>query len=100
MPAPTLKLEVCELCGRATLNAEVHHIRPKEHKGNNHPDNLIELCGSCHNDVHVVFERLERGLQLAVMPVFFARQRDLATEGWRRVQQNEFGVSSGTVPVR
>lgn len=31
---------------------EVHHLKPRSLGGNNHPDNLITLCGACHRLWH------------------------------------------------
>ena len=38
-------------CGR-TRFLEVHHLTPRNQGGDNHPDNLVTLCGSCHRLWH------------------------------------------------
>ena len=38
-------------CGR-TRFLEVHHIKSRGQGGNNHPENLMTLCGSCHRLWH------------------------------------------------
>jgi len=38
-------------CGR-TRFLEVHHIKPRQQGGNNHPENLVTLCASCHRLWH------------------------------------------------
>lgn len=50
----------CQQCGidQANLDQQlhVHHIIPRTpfRPPNNHPDNLISLCYSCHRDVHTM----------------------------------------------
>lgn len=38
----------CRECGRGNTVLEVHHIRPKRLDGSNTLNNLITLCGRCH----------------------------------------------------
>lgn len=38
----------CMECGRTDTRLEVHHIKPKRLNGSNTMDNLITLCGGCH----------------------------------------------------
>ena len=38
-------------CGR-TRFLEVHHLKPRSQGGNNKPENLMTLCGSCHRLWH------------------------------------------------
>ena len=47
---------LCEMCmqeGRATLMDEVHHIIPTSQGGTHDVGNLMSLCRSCHNKVHL-----------------------------------------------
>lgn len=47
---------LCEQClkeGRLTLVDEVHHILPISQGGKSTPDNLMSLCRSCHNKIHL-----------------------------------------------
>ena len=44
---------ICQYCGKKN-STSVHHIFPKRIRLDNHPDNLITLCRSCH----VKIERL------------------------------------------
>lgn len=46
----------CERCleeGRMTLMDEVHHIVPISKGGTHDPENLMSLCQSCHNRIHL-----------------------------------------------
>lgn len=47
---------LCERCqkeGRLTPVDEVHHILPVSQGGRSTQDNLMSLCRSCHNLIHV-----------------------------------------------
>ena len=47
---------LCERClaeGRVTPMDEVHHILPISCGGTHARDNLMSLCRSCHNKVHI-----------------------------------------------
>ncbi len=47
---------LCERCqkeGRLTPVDEVHHILPVSQGGKSTPDNLMSLCRSCHNIIHL-----------------------------------------------
>ena len=46
----------CEMCfkeGRMTLMEEVHHIVPISRGGTHDRSNLMSLCRSCHNKIHI-----------------------------------------------
>ena len=46
----------CEMCykeGRMTLMEEVHHIIPVSKGGTHDRSNLMSLCKSCHNKIHI-----------------------------------------------
>lgn len=46
----------CEMCyreGRITLMDEVHHIVPVSKGGTHERSNLMSLCRSCHNKIHI-----------------------------------------------
>ena len=46
----------CEMCykeGRLTLMDEVHHILPVSKGGTHERNNLMSLCRSCHNKIHI-----------------------------------------------
>lgn len=45
--------ERCELDGRLTPIQEVHHILPIAQGGTHAIGNLMALCQSCHNKIHV-----------------------------------------------
>lgn len=52
---------LCERClesGKLTHVQEVHHIVPVSHGGTHDDSNLMSLCRSCHNKIHI--ERGER----------------------------------------
>jgi len=41
----------CQACG-SMQNLQVHHQRFRSHSGGDREDNLITLCGSCHEGIH------------------------------------------------
>ena len=41
----------CQFCGSRT-NLEIHHQQFRSHSGEDHEENLITLCASCHSQVH------------------------------------------------
>jgi len=41
---------LCELCGQAAH--AIHHIKFKSYGGSDDIDNLIALCGDCHDEKH------------------------------------------------
>ena len=47
---------LCEMCkedGRLTPTDEVHHILPVSQGGTHDRKNLMSLCKSCHNKIHL-----------------------------------------------
>ena len=47
---------LCEMClkeGRVTVMDEVHHILPVSKGGTHDKSNLMSLCHSCHNKIHL-----------------------------------------------
>ena len=47
---------LCEMClkeGRLTVMDEVHHILPVSKGGTHDKSNLMSLCHSCHNKIHL-----------------------------------------------
>lgn len=49
----------CQICGRRDVN--VHHIRPRQFNGKNHPLNLITICKKCHHEAH---QYIEAGMEM------------------------------------
>lgn len=45
--------EMCEVDGRLTPTDEVHHILPVSQGGTHDRNNLMSLCKSCHNKIHL-----------------------------------------------
>jgi hypothetical protein len=41
----------CQSCG-GMRDLQVHHIQPRGRLGDDSADNLIALCGKCHQDAH------------------------------------------------
>jgi hypothetical protein len=41
----------CRVCGSTNL-VQVHHIQFRSKGGGNEPENLIALCGDCHDGAH------------------------------------------------
>ena len=44
---------ICQYCGKSPAY-DVHHIFPQRIKIDNHPDNLITLCKSCHPKIEIL----------------------------------------------
>ena len=47
---------LCEMCkedGRLTPTDEVHHVLPVSQGGTHDRSNLMSLCKSCHNKIHL-----------------------------------------------
>ena len=42
----------CQHCGRTT-NLQVHHIHPRGRLGDDNEQNLITLCATCHQEIHL-----------------------------------------------
>lgn len=40
----------CMRCGGYA--SEVHHIRPRQFGGGDHPRNMMPLCKDCHDEIH------------------------------------------------
>ena len=47
-----LRLGHCELCGRADMGLQVHHVVSKGSGGPDARENLITLCRLCHLRAH------------------------------------------------
>lgn len=47
---------ICQYCGKKR-STSVHHIIPRRVKIDNHPDNLIALCKSCHVKVEKLTDK-------------------------------------------
>lgn len=45
----------CFLCG-TKQNLTLHHVIPLSQGGDNSEDNLVVLCGSCHQKLHELLE--------------------------------------------
>lgn len=41
----------CDICESVEI-LEEHHIRGRDIPNPNHPSNLANICGSCHNKIH------------------------------------------------
>lgn len=48
---------ICQKCGRRTWRPHCHHIKAVKLGGTHHPDNLVTLCGLCHDEVHESYLR-------------------------------------------
>lgn len=59
-----------------------HHIQPQEAGGQTVPENLVQLCDSCHYTVHHLLYQLYKTGELPVEAPYKAR--DLAREGYAR----------------
>lgn len=47
------RVGVCEGCGRTGRRVSKHHLLPRDRAGTDEPENLMDLCDSCHNYVEV-----------------------------------------------
>lgn len=45
----------CMRCGGYA--SEVHHIRPRQFGGGDHPRNMMPLCKDCHDEIHRRIDR-------------------------------------------
>lgn len=45
----------CMCCGGYA--SEVHHIRPRQFGGGDHPRNMMPLCKDCHDEIHRRIDR-------------------------------------------
>jgi hypothetical protein len=46
----------CRVCGQTNQDTlETHHIVPQRYGGSDTPENLIDLCGSCHNAIESIY---------------------------------------------
>lgn len=49
--------EQCAICGQANESSiETHHIVPQRYGGSDRPENLVKLCGSCHNAIERIYD--------------------------------------------
>lgn len=47
----------CRICGHANPDVlEVHHLVPQRYNGSDDPENLVHLCGSCHNALESLYD--------------------------------------------
>lgn len=54
-PGPTA--ERCEICGQSNPSTlETHHIVPQRLGGSDYPENLVKLCGGCHNAIERIYD--------------------------------------------
>lgn len=57
----------CQICGKKNIRLEVHHIIFRSQGGADDENNLITLCGDCHNGIHngkIVLTRNPKKLNL------------------------------------
>ncbi|MDQ5883067.1 MAG: 5-methylcytosine-specific restriction enzyme [Patescibacteria group bacterium] len=47
----------CLFCG-TTQNLTIHHVIPLSQGGDNSDDNLVVLCDSCHQKLHILLDPL------------------------------------------
>lgn len=48
----------CHFCSVSEHTAlEEHHIIPQRHGGSDEPENLVMLCGSCHNKIERLYDQ-------------------------------------------
>lgn len=48
----------CQICGDVRPRSmEEHHILPRRFGGDDHEENLVTLCGSCHRAVESIYDK-------------------------------------------
>lgn len=55
----------CQICG-SKKDISVHHIRPKAFGGNDKEENLMPMCGDCHDEIH---RRINRMVSARLKPL-------------------------------
>ena len=74
---------LCELClkeGRYTPVEEVHHILPIAKGGTHDESNLMSLCRSCHNKIHIEMGDRQRRQKEKLLSLFvFGRGISIST---------------------
>lgn len=51
-------MKQCFICGMASEAAlQEHHIVPRRHGGSDNPENIVELCASCHQAVEKLYDK-------------------------------------------
>lgn len=49
--------EACHFCGeKSTASLETHHVVPRRYGGSDEPENLVLLCGTCHNKIEALYD--------------------------------------------
>lgn len=49
--------EACAVCGQTNPGTlETHHVVPRRYGGSDNPENLVDLCGSCHNAIERIYD--------------------------------------------
>lgn len=56
MPNTTHPRDACYFCGTAEAAAlETHHVVPRRFGGSDDPENLVDVCASCHNKLEDLY---------------------------------------------
>jgi hypothetical protein len=82
---------------------EKHHIRPLGRGGANTPENRIVVCATGHNNIHQLLDAMlawathhpEEKFPPVVLNRYSFRERELAREGFDRIQNNTHGGTDG-----
>jgi len=57
MSGGTTATDRCEICGQENPKTiETHHVVPQRYGGSDYPENLVKLCGSCHNAIERIYD--------------------------------------------
>lgn len=77
--------------------AEVHHIWPKEFGGPDTVENEVAICGTTHNNVHLII-RLYMNQSGVVsskqLKPFNLYTRNLALKGWQAIQKSDVWIKA------
>jgi len=75
----------------ATHLNERHHIWPLGHGGPSVKENLVVVCATGHNNIHMLLAQLlvhAGTVPYSVLKQYSLEERRLAKLGWERIQRN------------
>ena len=73
--------ERCNVCGQTNPETlETHHVVPRRYGGSDAPENLVDLCGSCHNAIESIYD-----------DAFYRRLNTASTLAGDRVDDRDLG---------
>ena len=71
----------CQVCHKKE-KIEVHHLKPQNSKGSNHPRNLMVLCQNCHDGIHTkLIKRFQTAKENRIIQ---AREKKANIQQWNK----------------